>query len=175
MQSITLFEYQHKQVRTILVNGEVWFVAADVCNVLGIANASDAVSRLNPAWTMVSEIPTPSRGIQKMVVITEGAVYKLAFRSSKPEAERFTDWIAGEVIPQIRKTGRYIPKHQGILPLAAHTSVEVQTTLRIARLTPATIRLGLNIMAERLKNSLPSNALLPKKCCAQSSRKPPAA
>jgi len=126
MSNITLFEYQHKQVRTVLVNGEVWFVAADVCSILGIVNASDAIGRLNPAWTMVSEIPTPSRGVQKMVVITEGAVYKLAFRSNKPEAERFTDWIAGEVIPQIRKTGRYVPKYQDVLPLAAHTSIDVQ-------------------------------------------------
>ena len=44
-----------------------------------------------------------------MQVIKEGAVYKLAFSSNKPEAERFTNWIAGEVIPQIRKTGTAMP------------------------------------------------------------------
>lgn len=126
MADIKLFEYHDKQVRTVTIEGQIWFVAADVCNALGIVNGRDAVGRLNPAWSMVSEIPTPSRGAQKMLVINEGAVYKLAFRSNKPEAERFTEWVAGEVIPQIRKTGRYIPRHQGVLPLAAHTKVEVQ-------------------------------------------------
>lgn len=129
MSNIKLFEYEHKQIRTIFAHGEIWFVATDVCEALGIANSRDAISRLNPSWVMVSEIPTPSRGDQKMTVIKEGAVYKIAFRSNKPEAERFTDWIAGEVIPQIRKTGKYIPNPQGVLPLSQHTKTEIQKAM----------------------------------------------
>lgn len=126
MNNIKLFEYEHKKIRTIFAHGEVWFVASDVCEALGIANSRDAVSRLNPSWAMVSEVPTPLRGTQQTTVIKEGAVYKLAFRSNKREAEQFTDWIAGEVIPQIRKTGSYIAKPQGVLPLEEHTKVKTQ-------------------------------------------------
>lgn len=64
-----------------------------------------------------------------MLCITEAAVYKLAFRSNKPEAERFTDWVAEEVIPQIRKTGHYTPQQKGILPVKAHTQRNVQVEM----------------------------------------------
>ena len=75
---------------------------------------------------MTTELPDSLGRLQKTVFINESAVYKLAFRSRKPEAERFTDWIAGEVIPQIRKTGKYIPNPQGVLALSQHTNTEVQ-------------------------------------------------
>jgi prophage antirepressor-like protein len=63
---------------------------------------------------MTQELPDSLGRPQKTVFINESAVYKMAFRSRKPEAEQFTDWIAGEVIPQIRKTGKYVPNSQGV-------------------------------------------------------------
>ena len=126
MNKLQLFEYQHKQVRTVLLEGQVWFVAKDVCAVLELVNSRQSVSSLSDkvkrAVTQTDSIGRP----QQMTVISEAGVYKLAFRSSKPEAEKFTDWVAGEVIPQIRKTGRYIRQNQGILPLASHTDIGVQ-------------------------------------------------
>lgn len=126
MADIKLFEYQHKQVRTITIEGQIWFVAKDVCGVLEIVNHKDAVSRLADKMKRVVGVTDPLGQEQKTLVISEAGVYKMAFRSNKPEAERFTDWLATEVIPEIRKTGRYIPKHQGVLPLAAHTQIETQ-------------------------------------------------
>lgn len=126
MADLKLFEYQHKQVRTVTLEGQIWFVAKDVCEALNIVNVSDAVSGLNENMKRSIGFTDAIGRPRPMLVINEAGVYKLAFRSNKPEAERFTDWVAGEVIPQIRKTGKYVPQHQGILPLAAHTDKEVQ-------------------------------------------------
>lgn len=126
MNKLQLFEYHHKQVRTVLIEGQVWFVAKDVCEVLEIVNVSDAVSGFTDKMKrIIGNTDTIGRPKQ-MLVINEAGVYKLAFRSNKPEAERFTDWVAGEVIPEIRKTGRYVRQHQGVLPLVSHTEIEVQ-------------------------------------------------
>lgn len=127
MKNLKLFEYQHKKVRSVTINGQFWFVAKDVCEVLEIVNVADAVSRLSESQKkLVIGIADTIGREQKSYVISESGIYKLAFRSNKPEAERFTDWLANDVIPEIRKTGKYIPKHQGVLPLVAHTSNEVQ-------------------------------------------------
>jgi prophage antirepressor-like protein len=126
MEKLTLFQYQQRQVRTVYIEGQVWFVAKDVCEVLEIVNHRDAVSGFTEKMRRVVGVTDPQGQDQKTTVISEAGVYKVAFRSNKPEAERFTDWVAGEVIPEIRKTGRYVRQHQGILPLAAHTDTEIQ-------------------------------------------------
>ena len=107
MTDLTIFNYQEKQVRTVQINGEPWFVAKDVCDVLDIQNSRDAVSRL--AQSMRDEVgitDTIGRN-QKTIVVNESGVYKLAFTSRKEEAERFTDWVAAEVLPTIRKHGAF--------------------------------------------------------------------
>ena len=121
-----LFEYHHIQVRTTVVNEEVWFVAKDVCDVLEIPwRGNDTLSTIRDEWKGVRKFRTPG-GNQPLTIVSEAAVYKLAFRSNKPEAERFMDWIAGEVIPQIRQTGQYVPVKSGTLPLESHTKRTVQ-------------------------------------------------
>ncbi|MDQ3803087.1 MAG: Bro-N domain-containing protein [Acidobacteriota bacterium] len=126
MADLKLFEYQHKQVRTVVIEGQIWFVAKDVCGILEIINHKDAVWRFNDKMKRTVGVTDPLGQEKPTLVISEAGVYKLAFRSNKPEAERFTDWVAGEVIPEIRKTGRYVRQHQGVLPLAAHADTEVQ-------------------------------------------------
>lgn len=85
-------------------SGNPWWIAVDVCKILGISNVSDAVGRLQ------SDEKSDARGIGKTdtaLIINEKGLYRLIFRSNKAEAERFQDWVFGEVLPQIRKTGRY--------------------------------------------------------------------
>src|SRR5438128_3007726 len=127
MEELQLFEYRKKQVRTTFVDGQIWLVAKDVCDVLDLIWKGDAATlpAIKPEWKRSLEIPDPNGRKQPTICIAEAAVYKLAFRSNKPEAERFTDWIAEEVIPQIRKTGRYVAR-SGILPLEMHTHQGVQ-------------------------------------------------
>lgn len=101
-----LFNYQDKLVRVIIVDDQPWFVAKDVCEVLDIKNHRDTVARLNIKQKGVGVIDTPG-GPQEMNVVNEAGVYKIAFTSLKAEAERFTDWVAEEVLPSIRKHGLY--------------------------------------------------------------------
>src|SRR5690606_24237303 len=105
-RELVTFRYDDNPIRTVLVDGEAWVVAADVCAALGIANGRDAVSRLDPSEKGVGETDTRG-GRQRVTVISEPGLYRLVMRSNKPDAVRFQMWIAHEVLPAIRKTGRY--------------------------------------------------------------------
>jgi len=116
MNQLSVFNYNSEQVRTVSKHGEVWFVAKDVCEILGISNHKDATTRLSN--TMKDEVGiTDAIGrVQKTTVVSEAGVYKLVFTSRKPEAEKFTDWIASEVIPSVRKNGGYIANQENLTP-----------------------------------------------------------
>ena len=103
-----IFAYQDKQVRTFTENNEIWLAAVDVCRALDISWSGRKILRGFPDdWQRVVKLTTLRRGEQETVVISEPAVYKLAFRSNKPEADTFTNWVASEVLPAIRKTGKF--------------------------------------------------------------------
>jgi phage antirepressor YoqD-like protein len=109
MSEITPFEFPEtgQPVRTMLRNGEPWFVGGDVTAVLGYGGgARNAITRLPDRMKGVEEINTPG-GVQKMTVISEPGVYRLVMRSNLPAAEYFQDWIAEDVVPSIRRTGGY--------------------------------------------------------------------
>lgn len=104
--ALTVFSFDSHAVRTVLVDGEPWFVAADVCEVLSITNNRNATSRLDDDEKGVRTMDTPS-GPQEMGVINESGLYSLILGSRKPEAKRFKKWVTSEVLPSIRKTGGY--------------------------------------------------------------------
>ena len=102
-----LFNFYGKRFRTVIIENEPYFVGKDVATILGYKNPSVAVSKnVSDKYKGVTEMETPG-GKQKLVIISEAGLYKLAFKSHVPQAERFTDWIADEVLPSIRKTGSY--------------------------------------------------------------------
>lgn len=111
-------------IRMQMVDGEPWFVAKDVANALDIDWSGKTLKFIPETWKGMGYNPTPSSGnrgggIQQMIFINEAALYKLAFRSSKPEADRFVNWVAGTLLPTLRKTGRYeigTPKRRRLLP-----------------------------------------------------------
>jgi prophage antirepressor-like protein len=105
--NLSLFNFQGHNIRIIIRNGEPWFVAKDVCEVLGIANHRDAIASLPEHQKDYVGIPDAIDRERITVILSEAALYKLAFRSSKAEAEVFTDWVTSVVLPTIRKTGRY--------------------------------------------------------------------
>ncbi len=107
MSNIIPFEYNSRQVRTIVKDGEPWFVAKDVCDILEISNSRDAISRLDEDEKDVAITDTPG-GKQNMTIISESGVYALVFTSRKEEAENFKRWVRKEVIPSIRKHGAYM-------------------------------------------------------------------
>lgn len=101
------------EVRTAVVNDEPMFCLADICRVLEIKNVSDCKSRLRQKGIVTTDTLT-NGGKQKMIFIDESNLYKTIFQSRKESAERFTDWVTGEVLPTIRKTGSYsMPKTTG--------------------------------------------------------------
>lgn len=98
--------FEDHLVRLVEVEGEIWFVGKDVCAVLGIQKHHQALETLDDDERGTCNVGTP-RGEQSMIVVSEPGVYRLVFRSRKPEAERFKRWLAHEVLPQIRRTGAY--------------------------------------------------------------------
>ena len=97
------------KIRTLTIDGEPWFVAADVCRALEIGNPSMAVERLDEDEKGISTIDTLG-GKQRMTIINEPGLYSLVLSSRKPEAKAFRRWITHEVIPAIRKYGGYMTK-----------------------------------------------------------------
>jgi prophage antirepressor-like protein len=101
-----VFQYQGHRVRTVIKDGEPWFVAKDVCDVLEISNNRMALQRLDDDEKGVSSIDTPG-GLQESAIVNEPGLYTLILGSRKPEAKQFKRWVTHEVIPSIRKTGSY--------------------------------------------------------------------
>ena len=107
MNELTVFENeQFGSVRTIIRDGEPWFVAADVCRALEIGNSRQAIARLDDDEKGVISTDTPG-GAQEMSVVNEPGLYALVLGSRKPEAKAFKRWITHEVIPTIRRHGAY--------------------------------------------------------------------
>lgn len=101
-----VFQFQHHAVRAIDIHGEPWFVAADVAEALDYRMASDLTRFLDDDEKGTQIVRTPS-GDQMMTIINESGLYSAILRSRKPEAKQFKKWVTSEVLPAIRKTGRY--------------------------------------------------------------------
>jgi len=102
----TEFKFDESPVRVVMKEGEPWFVAKDICEILGLDNPSMAVSRLDDDERGVSNVDT-TEGKREMLTVNESGLYALIFTSRKPEAKRFRKWVTGTVLPEIRKTGSY--------------------------------------------------------------------
>ena len=97
------------EVRAVEINGEGWLVGKDVAEVLGYSNTSDALKKhVDIEDKGVAKCDTLG-GSQEMIVINESGLYSLVLRSKLPGAKKFRRWVTSEVLPQIRKTGGYIP------------------------------------------------------------------
>lgn len=108
MNEIKVFENnQFGQVRTVMQNGEPWFIAADVCRALDVGNSRQALTRLDEDEKGVISSDTPG-GMQEMSIVNEPGLYSLVLGSRKPEAKAFKRWITHDVIPSIRKHGGYL-------------------------------------------------------------------
>ena len=106
MNKMQIFHYENNEIRTILKDGEPWWVLADVCQVLDLGSPHKVADRLDEDEKGRNLIPTPG-GNQNMTIINESGLYKVILRSDKPEAKKFTRWVTHEVLPAIRKTGQY--------------------------------------------------------------------
>jgi len=149
-QSLVPFYFQKHRIRVILDEyGNPWFVAKDICKALDIAWRGESTLASIPAeWRGVRKLRTTLENqhgsygeVEKAVIlINEPAVYKLAFRSHKKEADTFTNWVASDVLTSIRQKGYYSlygevnPTTQTLVNEIAQSTIE-QITTALAPLT----------------------------------------
>lgn len=105
-----ILNYKNHQVRMLIIDGEPWWVAKDVCEILEITNSRDAISRLDDDEKQTIQGKESLVGLTddpfttQLTVVNEPGLYNLIMSSRKPEAKEFKRWITHEVIPQIRKS-----------------------------------------------------------------------
>lgn len=116
MSQVQLFSHPYLgEIKATIKNGEPWFLAGDVCRVLGIKDSAKAVRDIEAKYkTAGVKVATSSRtlmdtagGRQQVVIVTEQILYELIFNSRKQKAVLFRAWVTGEVLPSIRKHGFY--------------------------------------------------------------------
>jgi prophage antirepressor-like protein len=123
MSDVEQFLFGDHQVRVVDLDGEPWWIAKDVCEILGYDHTPSAVRRLDEdefsQFTPNVRSPEDGRPPQRpMTIVNEPGLYSLIFGSTKDEAKAFKRWITHEVLPAIRRTGSYQP-----------TSVEVDSAI----------------------------------------------
>lgn len=109
MSNIEVFRNaEFGEIRTIVIDGEPWFVGKDIAEALGYAKPTDAVrKRVSDEDRGISKMETPS-GSQQMTVINESGLYSLILSSKLPSAKEFKHWVTSDVLPSIRKHGAYM-------------------------------------------------------------------
>lgn len=107
MNNLMQMNYNGNEIRTIDDNGQIWWVLKDICDILGISHIKDTVKRLEEDEVGQTEVIDRLGRKQKSYIINESGLYSVILRSDKPEAKPFRRWVTHEVLPEIRRTGRY--------------------------------------------------------------------
>lgn len=136
MNELTVFQNpEFGEVRTLERDGEPWFVLRDVCNALHISNTAETAKRLDEDEVDFTDVTDRSGRTQQMGIINESGLYSVILRSNKAEARPFQKWVTSEVLPSIRKTGRYEARPMSAAEnLAAQAQLLVEMERRQARL-----------------------------------------
>jgi len=128
---LTTFQFNTKTVRVVTIEGNPWFVAADVCRVLKLSNTTEALRRLDaPERTTLNRTEVGMGNGAAVNFISESGLYKLVMRSDKPEAKAFQDWVTKVVLPAIRKDGAPASS-QSSLPFPTTTTTAAPSNLPV--------------------------------------------
>ena len=101
------FSFENHSIRTVIIDNEIWFVAKDIAEALEYSTFNTRlIDKIPSEWKGVKQIYTLG-GKQPLNCLSEQGMYIFISRSDKPKALPFQKWVAGEVLPQIRKTGQY--------------------------------------------------------------------
>ncbi|MED4676785.1 Bro-N domain-containing protein [Bacillus nitratireducens] len=107
MNELQVFESEEfGKIRTVMQDGETWFIAKDICDTLGLSDTNKALLALDDDEKNKHEQYSGSG--RKPMIINESGMYSLVLKSRKPQAKAFKKWITSEVLPMIRKTGGYV-------------------------------------------------------------------
>lgn len=121
--TLSLYDFCNNDIRVIEIDGEPWFPAKDVCDVLGLENPSQIlIDSCNPANTAhmlksnlrSTDVSFPNRG---MKCVNEAGLYELILASRKPEAQAFKHWVTSVILPAIRKDGSYVAGEELVGPV----------------------------------------------------------
>ena len=112
MNEISQFQFDGNDIRVVTKNGQPWFVASNVADILGVINYRDTLagfpeSEKRQEILHVGNTDTKTGVKRKVSLISEPGLYRMIFQSRKPEAEKFKTWVFSEVLPLLRKTGSY--------------------------------------------------------------------
>lgn len=107
-KEISIFNFENQNVRTVIIDNDIWFVASDVTKILGYQNGRDAISKhcldgVAKKYTIKDVV----NRIQEMTIINESGIYQLVMASKMPNAIKFKQWVTEKILPSIRKTGSY--------------------------------------------------------------------
>jgi anti-repressor protein len=109
---ISIFDFETQQVRTVIIDNDIWFVASDVTKILGYLDGRKAVLT-HTKGGFKKKLPTKG-GMQELTLINESDLYSLVLKSDTKNSKQFQEWVTEKVLPSIRKTGSYsvIPKKE---------------------------------------------------------------
>ncbi|MCL2593482.1 MAG: Bro-N domain-containing protein [Defluviitaleaceae bacterium] len=107
MNNITIFNYKNAEIRAVTISGEPWLVLKDVCEILELTTPARVASRLDNDEVSQTHIIDSLGRKQDTTIINESGLYNLILRSNKRQAKAFRRWVTHEVLPSIRKTGKY--------------------------------------------------------------------
>lgn len=146
------------QVRIVQQGGEPWFVGRDVAEILGYSNTKDAIAKhVDDEDKLGAQIATSGQN-RNMTIINESGLYSLILSSKMPKAKEFKRWVTSEVIPAIRKTGKYEAMAQAVPindePATDFTQLEFDQRIRIAAIIASCRRERLPLVAKVLSLDL---------------------
>lgn len=146
------------QIRTIQQNGEPWFVGKDVAKILGYERADNAIrNHVDDEDKLMHQISASGQN-REMYIINESGLYSLILSSKMPKAKEFKHWVTSEVIPAIRKTGKYEAMAQAVPindePVTDFTQLEFDQRIRIAAIIASCRRERLPLVAKVLSIDL---------------------
>lgn len=147
MNELALFNYGDSPVRTVMLDGQIWFVAKDIADILDFRDAYNATQCLEENEKGTCKVST-IRGEQEMLIINEPGIYRLIFRSNKPEAKAFQDWVYHDVLPALHHNGNYSVK-QDITPPQLDPIQTTKAILEAAHIKDNQLALALDKVAVR--------------------------
>jgi len=141
MNDLTIFNYGDREVRTVIKNGEPWWVLIDVCDICSLKNPSSVADRLDDDERAKFDLGRSSvtGGGGQTNIINESGLYNVILRSDKPEAKKFKRWVTHDVLPSIRRTGSYSVKqpteYQRLMAETRIENIKIRKAHELARLS----------------------------------------
>ena len=145
---LQIYNFQDNAVRSTQLDGEVWWIAKDVCSILGLSNPTKALRCVDADDLTLLKVRAGGQD-RELNVINEAGLYTLILRSNKPQAKAFKRWVTHEVLPAIRRTGSYSVNRNEQTNALADRLTLLEEEVRRLRLQQAAVG------AKRLPGDLP--------------------